>query len=250
MEYILVELESKVYVEYILVELESKVYVEYILVEQESKVYVEYILVERRVQSLRGIYIGRARVQSLRGIYIGRARVQSLRGIYIGRVISNGIFHITPLNVTESDIVVKSRKIMGFIYPIESVANRVNTVNETKELDKTCDAVPYGDNLNHSEKCQLRSLIHQQSLIHEFGDIFVTDPNNPKLTHLAEHGIITNDALPVKQKPRRMPKAWENELYQQFQEMLNNQIIRLSQSPWNSPIILVKKTRQHYQVCV
>ena len=56
-----------------------------------------------------------------------------------------------------------------------------------------------------------------------------------------EHRIITGDALPVRQKPRRIPKAWEGEVDAQIKEMLENEIIRPSASPWNSPIILVKK---------
>ena len=55
-----------------------------------------------------------------------------------------------------------------------------------------------------------------------------------------EHRIITTDALPVKNKPRRFPKAWEPEVDQQIIEMLENDIIRPSCSPWNAPIILVK----------
>ena len=162
-----------------------------------------------------------------------------LRGIYAcrARVIPNftGIFRITLLNITESDIVVKSRKVMGFINPLGSVVNGISTETEPPERRNSLDAVTYGDNLTYSEKSQL------QSLIRVFDDIFAADPKNPTLTNLAQHRIITNDALPVKQKPRRLPKAWENEVNQQVKEMLDKQIIRPSQSPWNSPILLVKK---------
>ena len=56
-----------------------------------------------------------------------------------------------------------------------------------------------------------------------------------------ERRIITPDALPVNNKPRRLPKAWEPEIDQQITEMLENDIIRPSCSLWNAPIILVKK---------
>ena len=56
-----------------------------------------------------------------------------------------------------------------------------------------------------------------------------------------EHRIITPDALPVNNKPCRFPKALEPEIDQQITEMLENDIIRPSCSPWNAPIILVKK---------
>ena len=55
------------------------------------------------------------------------------------------------------------------------------------------------------------------------------------------HCIITNKELPAKWKPYRPPHAWSSEVDKQIQEMIDNGIIRPSSSPWNSPIILVKK---------
>ena len=35
--------------------------------------------------------------------------------------------------------------------------------------------------------------------------------------------------------------AWNNDINKQIQQMLGNDIIRPSSSPWNAPFILVKK---------
>ena len=56
-----------------------------------------------------------------------------------------------------------------------------------------------------------------------------------------KRSIITNESLPVKQRVRRIPAAWEKEVDHQITEMLHNEIIRPSVSPWNSPLLLVKK---------
>ena len=71
--------------------------------------------------------------------------------------------------------------------------------------------------------------------------LFCDNPKNQRQTHLMEHRIITEWALPVKQKVRRIPAAWEDEVHTQVTEMLKNYIIRPSVSPWNSPLHLVKK---------
>ena len=56
-----------------------------------------------------------------------------------------------------------------------------------------------------------------------------------------EHRIITANAQPVHRKPYRIPYAWQPEVDKQIQEMINNDIIKPPSSPWNAPIILVKK---------
>ena len=79
------------------------------------------------------------------------------------------------------------------------------------------------------------------NLIHGYEDIFAINPKSPRRNTVLEQKIITDDSLPVYQKPRCIPAAWEQEVDAQIHEMLDNDIIRPSESPWNSPIILVKK---------
>ena len=88
-----------------------------------------------------------------------------------------------------------------------------------------------------------------QNLIDQYADVFALNPKKPKQTNLVEHCIITPDALPVNNKPRWFPKAWEPEIDQKITEMLENDIIRPSCSHWNAPIILVKKG-QFYKICL
>ena len=46
---------------------------------------------------------------------------------------------------------------------------------------------------------------------------------------------------PAYAKPRRMPPEMQVEIRENAEEMLKNKIIRPSESPWNCPIILLKK---------
>jgi transposase InsO family protein len=84
---------------------------------------------------------------------------------------------------------------------------------------------------------------HQQilSLLSEFADVFAADPNRPSRTHLATHAIDTAHASPFKQKVGRMSPEKEEEVNQQIDRMLENGIIRASNSPWSSRVLLVKK---------
>ena len=57
------------------------------------------------------------------------------------------------------------------------------------------------------------------------------------------HKISTSVTLPVYRKPYQIPYAHTDYVAEQVQEMLENDIIRPSKSPWNAPVILVKKKR-------
>ena len=75
----------------------------------------------------------------------------------------------------------------------------------------------------------------------KFLQVFAQNPKMPGRTGWVEHSIETNSANPVKQKSRRMPIIWEKKVDNQIEEMLENDIIRPSKSPWSSQILLVKK---------
>ena len=70
------------------------------------------------------------------------------------------------------------------------------------------------------------------------------------LTTLVEHKIETGEAVPVKQPPRRMPNSLRTVLEDQVGEMLENNIIKPSNSPWSSPIVLVRKKDGTWRFCI
>ena len=95
--------------------------------------------------------------------------------------------------------------------------------------------VNHGNNISDDEKDQLKALISK------YGGIFASNPRKLTPVRNMTHRIITNDAQPVRMKPYHIPHAWNKEVSDQVQQMLDNGIIRPSSSPWNAPVILVKK---------
>ena len=114
-------------------------------------------------------------------------------------------------------------------------AQAINITPQTSTSPDHPQQFQAGEQLTNAERERLSNLIHS------YKDIFATNPKRPKRNAILEHKIVTDGSLPVYQKPRRTPTAWEQEVDAQISEMLDNDIIRLSESPWNSPIILVKK---------
>ena len=62
--------------------------------------------------------------------------------------------------------------------------------------------------------------------------------------------IDTGDAMPIKQRPRRLPLSKRHLVEEQIKEMEEAGVIRPSSSPWASPIVLVPKKDGTTRFCI
>ncbi|KAA3461562.1 reverse transcriptase [Gossypium australe] len=89
-----------------------------------------------------------------------------------------------------------------------------------------------------------------QSLLGEFEDIFQTPVGLPP-PHLQDHKIpLTDETKVVKVKPYRYPAVQKIEIGKLVQEMLQAGIIRDSNSPFASPVVIVKKKDGSWRLCI
>ena len=155
-----------------------------------------------------------------------------------------GKFIITLLNTGNTPVLLQNRKVVGSLNsPDEIIAsvdmsNLQNSSTSKQNIEAVMDEMVTKTNLSSSQKQELFALLT------EYSDIFAADPKKPSLTDLVDHKITVETRNPVYMKPRRVPLAWEKEVDEQVKEMYKNNIIRKSCSPWNAPILLVKKKDQ------
>ncbi|XP_073731162.1 retrovirus-related Pol polyprotein from transposon opus [Misgurnus anguillicaudatus] len=69
-------------------------------------------------------------------------------------------------------------------------------------------------------------------------------------TSCIKHEIKTNDELPLRKKPYRVSRAKNDFIEEQIQELLQQNIIRPSTSPWASPVVVVDKKDGGLRLCV
>ena len=98
---------------------------------------------------------------------------------------------------------------------------------------------------------RLSPLQQQQlnALFQEFSDVFSQGEDDLGSTPLLEHTIETHVPL-LRQPYRRHNPAVRREEMAQVQQMLASNVIRPSNSPWASPVVMVRKKDGSLRFCV
>ena len=86
-----------------------------------------------------------------------------------------------------------------------------------------------------------------QALLNNFSSVFSDKPGR---TNMAEHSIVTDQTLPVRRPPYRLPHAYKELVKKELEDMLENDIIETTSSEWASPIVMVKKKDGSLRMCV
>ena len=89
-----------------------------------------------------------------------------------------------------------------------------------------------------------------KQLLRDFTDVFAVGSKSLGRTDMVRHKIQTEGAAPIKQAPRRMPLAKASEAQKAIQEMVSQGVVKPSQSPWSSPVVLVRKKDGSLRFCV
>ena len=91
------------------------------------------------------------------------------------------------------------------------------------------------EHLNDDEKRKLLKLVSH----HE--NIFFTEGSKLSFTSAIKHNIKTKDDAPIHAKSYRYPFCHREEVQRQIAKLLEQGIIRHSDSPWTSPVWIVPK---------
>ena len=102
---------------------------------------------------------------------------------------------------------------------------------------------PVPEHLSPLQQQQLNGLFK------EFSDVFSQGEDDLGCTPLLEHTIETHGP-PLRQPYRRKNPAVPREEMVQVQQMLASDVIRPSNSPWASPVVMVKKKYDSLRFCV
>ena len=88
------------------------------------------------------------------------------------------------------------------------------------------------------------------TLLLDYSDIFARSKDELGRTDLLQHEIITDGTAPIRQRFRRLSPEKRAEMRAMLNDMLKENLISPSKSPWAAPIVLVNKKDGISQFCV
>ena len=87
-------------------------------------------------------------------------------------------------------------------------------------------------------------------LLEEFSFIFAADIGELRRATNIKHTIDTGDHEPIRSVPYRTSAKEREIIEKEVNKMLQNNIIRISESPWSSPVVLVPKKDSTVRFCL
>ena len=174
-------------------------------------------------------------------------------GILVPRTVvrvANGHVLVTLTNFGDDEIQVERGMLIGTVAPVEFVGC-VSTAEVGLWERKSLSDVPEhlrqlieADRLTEEQTASLCGVICQ------YEDLFAKPDGPLGRTSLVKHTIYTGDCRPVKRPPRRFPEKQRQIVEEEVEKMLDQGIIRESDSPWASQVVLVKKKDGSVRFCV
>ncbi|GFX88073.1 retrovirus-related Pol polyprotein from transposon 412 [Trichonephila clavipes] len=146
-------------------------------------------------------------------------------------------------NVTEKPRVFQKGEVLATCSPVTCVCKSSSLLLSNSPQQLTPDLLENAE-LSPEQKSSA------ERLFQEFEDVFSRNSSDIGHTTVTQHRIDTADHPPIKQHPRRLPFAKQEEVGTLLREMQENDIIEPSSSPWASPIVLVRKKDGSTRFCV
>ncbi|CAH2220926.1 jg25639 [Pararge aegeria aegeria] len=163
---------------------------------------------------------------------------------------TKGIGHLTILNYDNKIIRFNEGQILARAY-FTRIDNNIKDVNRIQEAQNHRGTPPLTlEDLYVSKSLDSSQVLQLINTLNRYRDCFAIDLSELGQTTITEMNIQLGDSEPVVYRPYKMSHSEREEVRNIVEELLKFNIIRESQSPYASPVLLVKKKTGDKRLCV
>ena len=164
---------------------------------------------------------------------------------FVSQMQEDGLFRIVAVNETNKPITLPEMQVLGRVSLTPQVAKTSisactigNTTVDPAVLEAALPDLP------NEQKEALRSLLTENA------SLFAFATKDLGSTGLVKHTIDTQGLGPIRLRPYRSSPKQKEVANKIIEELLENNIIQPSLSPWAAPIVLVKKKSGEDRLCI
>lgn len=100
------------------------------------------------------------------------------------------------------------------------------------------------DDLSNDQKNRIMQVVNK------YRHIFTSEQIKLGRIKIVKHSIETTTSRPIRQRPYVVAQAIRPDIDRQIAEMLKSGVIKVSNSPWASPMVVVKKKDGTFRICI
>ena len=178
--------------------------------------------------------------------------------------VSKGAVNIPVVNVGNEDQWLKPRTVLGTLHLAdvhpssqtieaeEQTQDQGRLVAFTRSVTAESPPLPTISGLDELEWPDLspQERTTAKTLLSKYSDTFSLFDGDVGCTDIIQHEIPLVDDIPVRQRYRRLPPSQFSLVKAHIQELLQQGIVRVSCSPYASPIVVVQKKGGDIRLCV
>jgi hypothetical protein len=160
-------------------------------------------------------------------------------GIYVANsltTVRDGYVITSILNTTEQEIKLPEPKLkLAKLEALPVDKGELGTKRYKDRKGEVLNKLRF-DHLNKEERAML------ENTCSDYQDIFYLPGEELSSTNAVKHSItVVPGTSPINTRSYRLPEAQKAEIEKQVDEMLDKGVIEQSNSPWNSPLLIVPK---------
>lgn len=181
---------------------------------------------------------------------------KGLFGAYCLVKVESNELPLKIINLSDRDVYLQKNTKMGTLELVEEEA-KSHQNDVIRMLEKSDDELMSKDQFNLlvneiSSNPNLTVEEKQMALttIKNYKDVFSINKMDIGCCKEVKHSILMKDVVPINQPFRRVPLGLETKVDELVEDLVNKNIIRLSESPWNSPLVVIKKKNGDIRLCI